>query len=370
MKITRLIGILLVLSTLTSCVDQINIEDISLALMIGIDLDEEENLIVSSSNPVFYKEAKEKEENTTVKAVTIRDSREELDASVTALSRRGKLQVVLIAKKVLKHKNWFNIMDTIFRDGKNTTMSRVVVVDGPVSDVMSFKPKDKPRLPLYVLKMVDTTNEINISMKTTMQDLHRQFTEKGVTPYITEMEKTDRIVVKGTSLLDHTGKYKFSLDTNESKLLKLLQDETGGVFSFTLRLLEQPNKGLGEQNKISFFPTHLKINRKVDYKKNQFEFNIAIKMGIVLTERLFEFDVEHQSPELEKQIEDELLKQINELLKKIQGAKIDPMGLGLYARAFQYKQWKEVQDNWGKTLSQSKINVKMKVKIEAMGSNR
>ncbi|MNR51844.1 hypothetical protein D3C85_1715820 [compost metagenome] len=93
-------------------------------------------------------------------------------------------------------------------------------------------------------------------------------------------------------------------------------------------------------------------------------------MRISIKERLFPYDVEHNAPELEKDIEEELQKQFSQLIKKIQSAKIDPIGLGLYARAHEYSQYKKVQDHWGETLSNSEVNVKVKVKIQSMGSNK
>lgn len=52
-----LIAVLLVLP---GCDDRIDLEDISLLLMLGIDLDKDNNLVFYSSSPVFNKEAKEK----------------------------------------------------------------------------------------------------------------------------------------------------------------------------------------------------------------------------------------------------------------------------------------------------------------------
>ncbi|WP_054026044.1 Ger(x)C family spore germination protein [Bacillus sp. FJAT-28004] len=370
MRVIYFFGLLLSLSVLSGCADRIDIEDISLGLMIGIDLDEDENLVVTSSSPVFDKEAKDKEENTIVKAVTIRESVEQLDATITALTRRGKVQVILIGKRVVQHKRWFRVMDTMYRDGKNTTVSRAILVDGPVSEIAMSVPKDKPRLPLYLLKLVDTAHERNITVKTTLQELHRQFTEKGTTPFMTEMKKDGLIKVTGTALLDHMGKYKLTLDINETKLLKILQDEKGGVFSFTLKLPQQPDEGLSQENKASFYPTFIHVKTKTSYIDNHFKFNIRVKMGIVMTERLFTFDVEKNAPELEKQIEEELQKQAQHLIKKTQGAKIDPIGYGLHARAYEYEHWKEVKENWGEAFSKAEVNVKMKIKIQAMGSNR
>jgi Spore germination B3/ GerAC like, C-terminal len=119
---------------------------------------------------------------------------------------------------------------------------------------------------------------------------------------------------------------------------------------------------------MSFFPNIINVKTKASYKDDGFVFDIKIKMGINMTERLFSFNVNKQAPELEKQIQEELQNQIRQLIKKVQAAKIDPFGLGLYARAYEYDRWKKVQNNWGEAFSDATVNVKVKVKIRATGS--
>lgn len=174
---------------MTGCFDQTNIEDVSLTLVLGIDLDRNNNLLVYMSSPVFNKEAKVKEEVTGVKSATIRNSRDKFDATVMALTSGSKTQVILVGKRLLKQKNWMKYLDPFQRDPKNTVTTRVVAVDGPVSDVIFYNPKDKPRLPLYLTKLVDTASLRNITVKTNLQELHEQMADKGVTANITEMKK-------------------------------------------------------------------------------------------------------------------------------------------------------------------------------------
>lgn len=57
------------------------------------------------------------------------------------------------------------------------------------------------------------------------------------------------------------------------------------------------------------------------------------------------------------------------MLYEIQQNKIDPIGLSLYARAFQYKEWK-VKGDWSQALAEAKINVKTHVKIKDTGTIR
>src|SRR3954466_13028890 len=97
---TLLVFLILILS---SCGSKAPLEDLTLALIIGIDLDDENNLVFYEINPVFSKEAKKGTESYEVKAKTIRDSRRLFDALTTGEVTAGKIQVLLVGKRILQH---------------------------------------------------------------------------------------------------------------------------------------------------------------------------------------------------------------------------------------------------------------------------
>ncbi|PEV99148.1 Ger(x)C family spore germination protein [Bacillus cereus] len=365
MKRKVLCCIMLSVFIMTGCFDQRNIEDVSLTLVLGLDLDRNNNLLVYMSSPVFNKEAKVKEEITGVKSVTVRNSRDKFDATVMALTSGSKTQIFLVGKRLLKQKNWMKYLDPFYRDPKNTVTSRVVAVDGPVSDVIYYTPKDKPRLPLYLTKLVETAALRNITVKTTLQDLHEQLVDKGITASITEMKKKNRIWVTGTELLDEKGRYKLTLEPDENKLLRILQQRTTGEFSFTMPIkLESDSQ---DKDWISFTAYSIKVKTKVRYD-NKFIFNTNIKMKVAVTERLFSFNTRRDAAKLQKVIETKLEADLKQLTKKIQAANIDPIGYGRYARSYTYPEWKKVQNEWNRELAKGDINIKVNVEIGAMGT--
>ncbi|EJR27441.1 Ger(x)C family spore germination protein [Bacillus mycoides] len=365
MKRKVLCCILLSVFMMTGCFDQRNVEDVSLTLVLGIDLDRNNNLLVYMSSPVFNKEAKVKEEITGVKSVTIRNSRDKFDATVMALTSGSKTQVILVGKRLLKQKNWMKYLDPFYRDPKNTVTARVVAVDGPVSDVIFHSPKDKPRLPLYLTKLVDTAASRNITVKTTLQELHEQKADKGLTANITEMKKKNKIWVTGTALLDKKGRYKLTLKPDENKLLRILQQGNTGDFSFTMPIKIKADSQ--DKDWISFTAYSIKVKTKTRHD-NHFIFNVDVKMSIGITERLFSFNTRKDAAKLQKAIETKLEADFNQLIKKIQTAQIDPIGLGGYARTYTYPEWKKVQKKWNNELAKGDVNVKVNVKLGAMGT--
>jgi len=351
---------------LTGCIDQTNVEDVSMTLILGIDLDEKDNLMVYMVSPVFQEEAKEKDETNVVKSVTIRNSRDEFDSTVMGLTSGSKTQVILIGKKLLEKKYWTNYLDPFLRDPKNTVTPRVVAVEGPVSNIIFYKPKDKARLPVYLTKLIDTASKRNITVKTNLQEFHNQIMEKGISPSISALKKTDKLTLTGSVLLDKKDRYKLMISSNENKLLRILQHRTKGDFPFTVLL--PPDSSEKEKRWLSFYPLNMKIKTKVREEKNNFRFDINIKMKIAITERLFRTNMRKDAKKLQKSIETKMNEEFKSFINKIQKAKIDPVGFGIYARAYEYPKWKKVQEHWGKAFSKADVNVKVNVTIAGMGT--
>lgn len=69
-------------------------------------------------------------------------------------------------------------------------------------------------------------------------------------------------------------------------------------------------------------------------------------------------------------IQKEINNNLQNILNEIQQNKIDPIGLSLYARAFQYKEWKKVKGDWSQALAETKINVKTHIKMKDTGTIR
>lgn len=365
MKRKTLLCMSLLAMMMTGCVDQMYVEDVTLSLILGLDVDKDDHLLVYMSSPVFNKEAKVKEEKVEVKAVTIRDSRELFDQTVMALTSGSKTQLILVGKKLLKRKNWMDYIDPFYRDPKNTVTTRMVAVDGPVSDVIFFRPKDKPRLPLYLANLVDTAYRRNVTVKTSLQELHEQTTEKGMTASITEMKKDGKIMLTGTALLDEKGRYKLSIKPHENKLMRILQHKKKGDFPFTISVPLKSNSR--EKHWLSFGTSNVKVKTKVRYD-DHFIFDTDVKMRIAITERLFPFNVRKDTAKLQKSIETKMQADFGRLIKKMQTANIDPFGYGRYARAYKYPEWKKVQNQWVKAFSKADVNVKVSVKIGGMGT--
>lgn len=361
--------ILMIIAIAPGCSDRLDLEESTNNLSLGLDLDDENNLLVYINSPSYGRDIKKTTLDIAVKSQTLRQARGEEDQFAPGVITGRKVQVILIGKRILENEDWFPLLDIYYRDMKNPLTPRVIAYDGAISDIISLQPKDQPMLPLLVRGMVDTKSTRSETTKTTLQKLHWQMFEKGVTPSISEiqLDNAKQIRLVGTTLLNHKGKYMTSLSAEETILLQILNKNAKKPVSFTLPIPGQEKSGPFHTDHISISVQGMKTKIKTSYNQNKFQFDVNIKLPASLTERLFPFDMRKNGKELEKMISEHLQKQFENLLKKIQKHQIDPIGLGLYARAHEYRQYKKVENHWGEALSEADIQVSVKVILGSIG---
>jgi Ger(x)C family germination protein len=364
-----LLMLLVAAIVVTGCYDRVDLEEQTSSFLVGIDLDQQNHLLVYSTNPVFSQHVDKKSQEIGVRAGTLRQSRGMLEARTLGLLSNRKVQIILLGKRLLEHENWYRLLDVFLRDTKNPLTQRVVSFNGAISDIIDLNPQDQPMLPLMLLGMVDSKSARSESVKTTFQELDRQMFESGVTPYISGvgLDKNKEIVMFGTTLLDKKGKYALSLSIPETILLQILQKNAKKPVSFTLHIPGEAKSGPFHTDRLSFNSERIKTKIKIAYREDRFRFGIDINMPITLTERLYPYDVREQGKRLENLIAEQMQTKFENLIRTLQAQKIDPIGLGLYARAQEYGHYKKVQEQWGEALAKADIQVAVNVTIRSMG---
>ncbi|KZE53959.1 spore gernimation protein [Brevibacillus parabrevis] len=366
-KAKKLLLILALLCFLSGCMDRIDLEDATITLLAGVDLTEKNELLFYLSSPVFSKEAKKKSEEYGVRAESFRQARARMDQMVTGLTLSGKIQVVVLGKRLLEHPDWFKILDVIFRDARFTVNARMIAFDGQISDLFHFQPPDKPRLALHLTKLIDTANQRNLTVRTRVQDFHRQMFEKGINPTITAVGKDKVIKILGTAVLSKKGTYVELLQSQETMLLQMFLHGKEGEVTFTVPLPAPNDNKKMIKHRVSLMAKEVSKKVKTTYEDGKFHFEVKLKLGGGISERLFPFDMEKDYKDMEQIVSTELRKEFEKLVAKCQQNEVDPFGFGLYARAYAYQEWKKVQDNWPKAFAQAEVKFVPEISIKGNG---
>lgn len=353
---------------LSGCSDRKDLEKTTIALTIAIDVAEDNKIIAYESNPIFGEEIAEDTETISAVATTLREAREKMNAETNGPVVGGKLQVLLVGKDLLAERELYPVLDILYRDAKNATNARLVAFEGSISEIMNMKVPEKPILSMYLTNLIKHASERGFTPNTTLQDYHYQHYEKGITPFITEVKKAEnKMVVTGTALLNNKGHYVTSLDRRQSSLLQIVQKEVEYPVHIILQIPEHVQLKNNGSRQVSFNITTAKHKVKTRHKNGNFKFDIQSEMNIAITEMPFNVNMDKDKKLIERLIADELNKEYKHLISTIQENAIDPIGLGLFARAYHYEEWKRVQDRWGTALSNADVNIKSNVNIVSYG---
>lgn len=350
---------LLSLYLLAGCSDQKLIEDLSFPLVLGMDLDEQQHLHVYMMNPIFNGQSPKKEEIKHVKSFTMRSSPEKLDQQFMGMINGSKIQIILVGNNLLKKKKWITYLDTFYRDPSTNMNTRIIAVDGSVAKVFQYAAKYKGRFPLYLVKLTNTAFKRNTTISTTLHDLYNQTFEKGITPSMGQIKVSRKLQVHGSILLDHTSKKLMSITPLETKLLHILQNQNQGHYIF--------NVPLNSKNRVGFYTQNITVNTKVTYNK-KYIFNTNISMNIIIAEFSPQFSLSKSTSSLEKQLQKQMNLQFKMFVNKIQKSQLDPIGYGIYAKAYTYPQWSKSVSDWGKVYAEAENHISTHIKIIDTGN--
>ncbi|PEK14257.1 spore gernimation protein XA [Bacillus toyonensis] len=373
--IQKWIWIVICCICLIGCSQRIPLEKVSLILLIGLDRAPNGDIKVGTSIPLFHHKQQQSTIEQWTQASTVYNGFSKIDTKLTGYMTASKAEIILIGKKLARESNWLQELDSSYRDPYATINAKVVLVDGPVEEIFTINKPDKPSLPSYISSVIESSIQNNQSVSSTIQQLTREQNEEGMTQIVPVIQKTkNEIDTIGIALLDRQGKYLTRIPKKDVKFFNLI-NKSKNTGRMILHLALPPKKSNKKTN-TSIFVQNAKRKIDVNFKNGKFVFNLQINANVALIEKTNanlikgHYDNKKNINNLENVIEKEINKELQNMLDEIQQNKIDPIGLSLYARAFQYKEWKKVKGDWSQALAEAKINVKTHVKIKDTGTIR
>ncbi|HDR4465127.1 Ger(x)C family spore germination protein [Bacillus sp. FSL K6-0273] len=358
---------------LIGCNERVPLEKASLILLIALDKTSNGKIRIGTSIPIFHPNKQKDTVEHWVQASTVYNGISKIDTKLTGFVTSSKAEIILIGKNMAQEANWIRQLDSSYRDPYSNINAKVILIDGLAEDFFKVKRIDKPALPSYIHKIINSSVQNNQAVSPTIEQLMREKNEEGLTQSLPIIKKkNDEIDTVGIAFLDQYGRYLTKISKKDVKFFNLINKskKTGRMI---LHLTLSPKKSNQKPNaSILIQDAKRKIN--VNFKKGKFIFNIHVNMNVALIEKTNEnlitnrLDDKKNIIKLEQEIKQELDNKLQSMLKDIQKNQIDPLGLALYAKAFQYQEWKKVKKDWLHVLSKAEINVKTNVKIIDTGT--
>lgn len=364
LKTTTLI--LTCLLILTGCWDQRVFEQVGFTLSYGIEQSLNNKLIITSAYPVIGGAEKGRVDIISTETSMTRGGRTNIRMMTPKLIEGGKVQQVLISDSLAKN-GIHDLLEIFQRDVTLPAIAFVVIVEGSPGELLrkANEFKTKPRVSFYIYQLLENNVKLSNIPNTKVFDFDINAFAPGLDPIVPMIKlQGEQIKVTGCALFSKdkmTGK----LENKQSNLLLGLMDQ----LKHTDFIFSDPKFADRDGDKQGVAVTMFKSKRKIkidfdEEGKPIVTINIKYKCNI----DEFEWD-DTMDPKVQKDLEKtfgaDLTSMSNDVIKKLQDAKCDPIGIGDMIRARYYDYWKSI--DWEEMYPLAEIKVKAEVEIGNVG---
>ncbi|WP_298467492.1 Ger(x)C family spore germination protein [uncultured Psychrobacillus sp.] len=303
-----------------------------------------------------YPEATTEEMKTIVitgEGVSPRAVRQSAEIKVEQTLDLSVLSTILISEDTAKN-DIYEYLDIYFRDAANPITSKVAIIQGELKPFFELNEQKQSTSGEFYDRFITSLEENSMVIPYTLQTAGSILFEKAqdlALPYI-KMDKEDRPIADGVALFSGRSFSGETLNPEQGVLLNIL------------------NETLGHSTRITYLyegsPVSIRINKS---KRNitvlETEIEIEQKIEVVVTE----FPQDHLKDKqirskLQQFLTENIEKDMNEVMEKLQKAKSDAIGLGRIVRAYHPSLYNE---DWNEHFSTLNIPVKVNVELVKTG---
>jgi Ger(x)C family germination protein len=252
-----------------------------------------------------------------------------------------------------------NILDILFSNPQVNDMGAVVVCKGRAEDMLRYQIKGYPSSADFIEGMINNAQGFNFFTNNyKLMDVFIRVDSEGrraLIPYVELKQNGPEII--GFALFNRDKMVEF-IDMKESRILNLLRENKGRG---SIQLQKDAH------NHVDYYAKAIrKVKVSRDGEEYTFDIDLSLEGDITSIEGLPSVI---DDPKLKKTLEEQFAEKIkvacSEFIEKMKNEyKLDLLDLGRAAAA---KYGRHENRDWNKIVSNSKINVNVKVKIEKEG---
>ena len=366
-NLRNLLALILFCSLLLGgCWDQKTFEQVGLTLSFGIELSESGNLLITSIYPVVGGQQTGEVDIISTETHIVRGGRTNMRLASPKLLEGGKVQQVLLSDSIAKE-GIHDLLEVFQRDVTVPAISFVTIVEGSPAELLkkASEFKSKPRVSFYLYHLLENNVKLSNIPNTKIFDFDINYFSPGLDPIVPTIKLgNDIIQITGCALFSKdkmTGK----LNVKETNLLMGLLDQ----LKYSDFVLDDP-EFLKEHDvkyglAITFFNNKRKIN--IDFSEEGTPIvEINVKYRCSLDEYKWDKTIDPKVQEdLEKKIGEQFTRISNNVIKKLQEANCDPIGIGDLIRAKYYDYWQSI--DWKEVYQEAEIKANVEMEIGNVG---
>lgn len=292
-------------------------------------------------------------------AHTSKEARALLSAQTERILVGGQLRNSLFGESLARSGIWKHI-DTLVRDPSIGQRVKITVVEGNALDIMKQTFPNHLVTGAYINEMLNKEEWASVIPATDLYRFTRDYFDDGIDPSAPIIKLTDNHVKVGGIALFRQDQYVAKINL-----------ESGIIFSSLCGPLKQGEIVIHLEEGGDVIVNSVVSKRKVKVAKvgKDAEVDIYVKMKASVVEHIGEKIVDsHQGQrELEQKIGAAIEKQAAAVIKTMQVARADCIGIGQHVRnRMSYSDWKAL--NWNEVFANITIRVHVDMKIKDFGS--
>lgn len=279
--------------------------------------------------------------------VSPRDVRQRAEAKVEQTLDLSVLSAILISEDTAKD-DIYEYLDIYFRDPSSPVTSKMAIVEGDLLPYFELSAQKQSTAGEYYNRFITSLEETSVFIPYTLQTACAVLFEDAQDlslPYL-KMGEKGRPVAEGIALFSgrsFTGK---TLNLDQGVLLNILNRTEGFSTRITYLYKDSP---------LTVRVSKSKRNLTISENKIDIDLKLELFLSEFPQDNLNKKSVRE---DLQRFLEEKVEKDMNEVIKKLQEAKSDAIGLGRNVRAFHPSLFKK---NW----SEHFANLDIKVNVEA-----
>ncbi|WP_281974289.1 Ger(x)C family spore germination protein [Halobacillus litoralis] len=354
---TRLLLSIVLCYLLVGCMPNQSVEENAIIEIAGYDRGEEEKIEGTVSIPQYGRDEKKtsaSELYLSVRADSVKDVEKEIQKQSSKPITIGKLAVTLYSEE-LAEEDISDIIDVLSRDPRLSRNMYIGIAEGEAKSLIEGGYTQDETTSKYLQGLIENNMHFNFP-KTSLHDYLYAYYAEGMDGYLPILSrKNDYVELSGIGFL------------NNGKLVRKIPDSD--VFVFKM-MKENFKKGMQDLDFKEGTILMDNIGSHVEYRlkgtTDQPEFEIDVKMKAVVNEMVgIHQDInEGLAKEMEETFKDYYQKKANEMIQMFKEEKIDPLGLGHFAKSrresFDLKKWEDAYP-------ELPVNVKISVDITEYG---
>lgn len=371
MKIWKIFFLCIVVLLLTSCAEPRTVEKLGFVHSIAFDLNEDRNdedehiLIQTIEMPQISETASEDREVLTVTANTSKEGMMKIAKKSDRQIVSGQLRTILIGESLAKI-GIADTMDTISRDHEIGLNVMVITIKGSAKELLDSDYPEHPRTSRFLFEMIRNDSRMQMTVDTTIHQFIRDYYDDGIDPITTLIKKAGLdIDVEGIALY-RNDRFVEEISLKDARVFMMLHsDYVGGDLTIDIDLEEEKKE---RYTFITFNTFDSKRKITVDNEKSPRVVQIDLSVSGTIDEYTgtAKLTGDHIQKEIEKKIAEHIETVAKNLLKKMQEAQVDSIGIGQHVRnSLPYEEWKKL--NWREEFANTEIKINAKVDLKNFG---